>query len=182
MSHVHVGKGTVINGKSTLVGSKDSKIFIGKYCAIADGLQILTLNHDPNFPAIQGKFYKNFFNSGHPGELTHPPTLERTKGDVTIGNNVWIGANVYISSGITIGDGAIIGAKSVITKDVEPYSLHCGNPGVFKKYVFDQDKRNFLIELKWWDWSDEKIKKNRGFFFTNLKTSPIQKIKENIIN
>jgi len=30
--------------------------------------------------------------------------------------------------GITIGNGAIIGAMSVVTKDVEPYSIVAGNP------------------------------------------------------
>jgi len=34
--------------------------------------------------------------------------------------------------GVTIGDGAIIGTKSVVTKDVFPYSVVGGNPAGFK--------------------------------------------------
>ncbi|MCP2047858.1 UNVERIFIED_ORG: acetyltransferase-like isoleucine patch superfamily enzyme [Paenarthrobacter nicotinovorans] len=47
---------------------------------------------------------------------------------VDIGNDVWIGASAIILGGVTIGEGAIIGAGSVVTKDVEPYSIVVGNP------------------------------------------------------
>lgn len=47
---------------------------------------------------------------------------------VVIGNDVWIGARVIILPGVKIGDGAVIGAGSVVTKDVEPYSVVAGNP------------------------------------------------------
>ena len=47
---------------------------------------------------------------------------------VVIGNDVWIGSRVTILPGVTIGDGAVIGASSVVTKDVEPYTVVAGNP------------------------------------------------------
>ena len=52
---------------------------------------------------------------------------------VMIGNDVWIGCNAIILKGVTIGDGAIIAAGSVVTKDVEPWSLVAGNPARFVK-------------------------------------------------
>ncbi|MCZ8192279.1 MAG: DapH/DapD/GlmU-related protein, partial [Microcystis sp. LE19-338.1B] len=47
---------------------------------------------------------------------------------VVIEDHVWIGFNVGILKGVTIGKGAIIGAGSVVTKDVEPFTVVAGNP------------------------------------------------------
>lgn len=50
-----------------------------------------------------------------------------TKGEITIGNNVWIGDKATILSGVTIGDGVVVGANSVVTKDIPPYHVVVGN-------------------------------------------------------
>ena len=173
--NTYIDKTSIINGKSLLVSSENSIIRIGKYCAIGENLTIMTLNHDYNYPVLQGTFFKTFFNEPpfygqHPGELNNPPTKERTKGDVIIGNDIWIGMNVYISSGVTIGDGCCIGANSVITKDLPPYTICVGTPCRPIKYRYSQEVINFLMNLKWWNWSDEKIKKNKEFFYLNLNT------------
>ena len=76
-----------------------------------------------------------------------------------VGNDVWIGQNVTILPGVHIGDGAIIGANSVVAKDVPPYSVVVGNPAEVKKYRFDEDTREFLLKLKWWDKDVEIIRK-----------------------
>lgn len=47
---------------------------------------------------------------------------------VVIGDDVWIGSRVIILPGVHIGNGSVIGAGSVVTKDVEPYSIVGGNP------------------------------------------------------
>jgi len=47
---------------------------------------------------------------------------------VVIEDEVWIGANSTITRGVRIGKGAIVGANSVVTKDVEPYSIVGGVP------------------------------------------------------
>ncbi|PLY05612.1 MAG: N-acetyltransferase [Arcobacter sp.] len=54
-----------------------------------------------------------------------------------------IGANATIVCGITIGEYAMIAAGSVVTKNVEPYSLVMGNPAKHYKYV---DKMGNQIE------------------------------------
>lgn len=176
-----IGKDTRFNGKKELISSKNSKIIIGNYCAIADGITINTLNHDSNYPAIQGYFYKKYFNSLHPGEIKNPPNKERTKGDTIIGHNVWIAKDVWIGSGVKIGDGAIIGANSVVTKDLPPYTLCCGVPCIPKKKIFRDEVIDFLLELKWWFWSDDKIKKNKRFFFSDLNKLSLSQIKNLIV-
>lgn len=50
------------------------------------------------------------------------------KAPIVIEDNVFIGARSIILKGITVGEGAVIGAGSVVSKDVPPYSIVCGNP------------------------------------------------------
>ena len=52
MSYTFVDSTSLFNGSKRLLSTKDSKIYIGKYCAIANNLIINTLNHDYNYPAI----------------------------------------------------------------------------------------------------------------------------------
>ncbi len=78
------------------------------------------------------------------------PTV-KTKGDVTIGNDVWIGYGALILSGVTIEDGAVIGAGSVVTKDVVPYAIVGGNPAQLIKYRFSPEIIAYFLELKWWN-------------------------------
>jgi len=55
---------------------------------------------------------------------------------ITVGRGVWIAAGAFIGPGVTIGDGAIIGARSVVIKDVEPWTVVAGNPArVIKRRV-----------------------------------------------
>lgn len=46
-----------------------------------------------------------------------------------------IGANATILSGITVGEYSAVGAGSVVTKDVDPYTLVAGNPALKLKIV-----------------------------------------------
>jgi maltose O-acetyltransferase len=47
---------------------------------------------------------------------------------VEIGANCWIGMGVCILPAVRIGDGCVVGAGSVVTKDIEPYTIAVGNP------------------------------------------------------
>jgi maltose O-acetyltransferase len=47
---------------------------------------------------------------------------------VRIGSDCWIGMGVCILAGVQIGEGSVIGAGSIVTKDVEAYSVAVGNP------------------------------------------------------
>lgn len=47
---------------------------------------------------------------------------------IVIRRGAWIGARAILLKGVTVGEGAIVGAGSVVTKDVEPYTIVAGNP------------------------------------------------------
>ena len=48
--------------------------------------------------------------------------------NIKICDKAWIGFGSLIMKGVTIGEGAIVGAKSVVTKDVEAWTVVAGNP------------------------------------------------------
>ncbi len=40
----------------------------------------------------------------------------------------WIASNVIILPGVVVNNGAVVGAGSIVTKDLEEYSMNVGNP------------------------------------------------------
>ena len=82
------------------------------------------------------------------------------KGDTVIGNDVWIGMDTTIMPGIKIGDGAIIAAKSVVTRDVVPYTIVGGNPANKIKERFTNAIIEELLQIQWWHFDIEKITEN----------------------
>lgn len=83
---------------------------------------------------------------------------------IRIGNDVWIGQGVTIVNGVTISDGAIIGMNSMVAKDVPSYAVVVGNPMVIKRFRFSQEIIDKLLKIKWWNWTDKKIKKSMKYF------------------
>jgi hypothetical protein len=82
---------------------------------------------------------------------------------VTIGHDVWIGMNCLIPKALTIGHGAIVGAGSVVTKDVEPYSIVAGNPARVIRYRFDPETIARFLALGWWEYDLESLRKELDF-------------------
>ena len=77
-----------------------------------------------------------------------------------VGNDVWIGYEAVVLAGVTIGDGAIIGSRAVVTKDVPPYTIVGGIPAKPIRRRFDDAAIEKLEALRWWDWDEEKIRRN----------------------
>ena len=58
-----------------------------------------------------------------------------------IGNDVWIGQKAIIMAGIKIGNGSIVAAGSIVTRNVEPYSIVGGNPArLIRKRFLNEDQ------------------------------------------
>jgi virginiamycin A acetyltransferase len=159
---ISVGRYTGLMKNVEIVGPVEIK----RYCAIARDVLFQGRNHWANWNSVQTRFYKELLN-------TRLPFVD--KDGIEIGNAVWICTQAIILPGVKIGDGAIIGAGSIVTKDVEPYSITVGNPAVHKKYRFKKGIIDELLEIKWWDWSLEKIKRNKKFFMTDLNQIDIIK-------
>ncbi|MCK5932838.1 MAG: type B chloramphenicol O-acetyltransferase [Fulvimarina manganoxydans] len=132
------------------------KLIIGSFCSIGSGAAFIMAG-----------------NQGHRGDwistfpfywMSEVPAFSGAKngyrpaGNTVIGNDVWIGCEAIVMPGVTIGDGAVIGTRALITKDVEPYAIVAGNPAKLIRKRFDDAAIAELLELRWWDWSDDDLK------------------------
>lgn len=132
------------------------KLMIGKFVQIAHGVQIITssANHQ-----MDGFSTYPFAVFGEPWSSSYEVKWPN-KGDTMIGNDVWVGHEALIMPAISIGDGAIIASRSVVTKDIDPYTIVAGNPAKVIRKRFDEEIILSLLEIKWWDWPIEVINKN----------------------
>ena len=130
------------------------RLIIGKFCQIAAGVEFVMngANHQMNAVSTFPFFTLEGWNASAPQKSDMS-----LKGDTVIGNDVWIGQNATIMPGVHIGDGAIIGANSLVSKDVEPYTLVAGNPIRVIRKRFDDKLIDLLERFKWWDKSIEEI-------------------------
>jgi virginiamycin A acetyltransferase len=124
------------------------RLIIGKFCQIADGVEFVMNggNHQLN-AATTYPFYTLEGWDMPPPPLSSLPL----KGDTVIGNDVWIGQHATILPGVHIGDGAIIGARSVVSRDIPPYTIVAGNPARPVRQRFDDDLTALLLRFRWWD-------------------------------
>lgn len=128
---------------------------IGNYTWIAGNCSFGLRDHiHVNF--LTGDFvYQN-------GEHLPPEGIKEYDGYwIKIGSDVWIGEHVIIRRGVEIGDGAIVASGAIVTRSVPPFAIVGGNPARFIKWRFPEDVRSKLISIKWWNWPEEKICKER---------------------
>jgi virginiamycin A acetyltransferase len=151
------------------------KLIIGKFCQIASGVEFIMngANHQMNCVSTFPFYIFEKWNE-------NVPSLDKMpiKGDTVIGNDVWIGENSTILPGVKIGDGVIIGAKSVVGRNVEPYSIIVGNPAKIIRKRFDDELIGLLLKLKWWDLSIEEIDKLIPLLHNNNLEYVKERIKE----
>ena len=109
LGNISVGRGCSISNNTSINGAT-AGVHIGAHVMIAPGCCIVAFDHGSELNSIP---------------MIHQPLVESP---IVIKDDVWIAANCTIRRGVTIGEGAIIGANSVVTKDVEPYTIVGGVP------------------------------------------------------
>lgn len=153
--HFILGKRSIIS--CNLVFQKESGVIkIGERSYIANNTELICINeinigndvmiswdctiYDNDSHAIKWEERKDdvinmFYDYMNYGYINENKDWSNIKSKpIVIKDKVWIGFGVTILKGVTVGEGAIVAAKSVVTKDVPPYSIVAGNPAkVIKK-------------------------------------------------
>lgn len=127
--------------------------YIGKFSQIECDAEIGNNVMFANRVALVGRYDHNYCQVGVPTRLASKIRDEdySWKGlddKVIIEDDVWIGYGSIILSGVKIGIGSIIAAGSVVTKDVDPYSVYAGVPAKKRSDRFsNQDDLKSHIEI-----------------------------------
>jgi acetyltransferase-like isoleucine patch superfamily enzyme len=119
------------------------RIEIGEYCFIGENTYIwsmsevrignrVLISHDVNIhdtishSRSAKKRHEHFLYIFRNGTYEHFEAIETRP--IFIDDDAWIGFGASILKGVTIGRGAIVAARSVVTKDVPPYTIVAGIP------------------------------------------------------
>ncbi len=149
-SHTYIQKGaTIINAD------------IGKYCSIASKVSI-----GPGLHFMKGvSTHPSFYLKNTPLAKVYSKTDEfQSSKRTTIGNDVWIGEGAIILDGVNIGNGAIIAAGSVVTKDIDRFSIVGGTPARLIRKRFDEETIELIENHSWWNNTETWIQDNVSLF------------------
>lgn len=113
-TNVFMGEGTLANIGLIGVTNADNPVYIGKNVSIAPYCTLVTCSGANNGTTIN--------------QIPYVSESLTKRASITIEDNVWIGANVTILPGVTVGTHSVIGAGSVVTKNIDPFSIYAGVP------------------------------------------------------
>ncbi|RYZ93431.1 CatB-related O-acetyltransferase [Neorhizobium sp. DAR64861/K0K2] len=145
-----VGAFSYINGKGRF-----TNVRIGRYCSIAEGVEIGYPEHPTNWLSTSPVQYlrPNWATVVGDWKRMAHTTIKET----VIQHDVWVGVGAFIRTGVTVGTGSIIGAHAVVTKDVPPYSIVAGNPGRLVRKRFEPELIDEMLETRWWEYSPAQL-------------------------
>jgi hypothetical protein len=129
---------------------EDPTASVGRYSSLNDSSHLLT-GGDHHSEYVSTCLFYFAMGAG-------PEKFADSKGPIVIGNDVWTGFGSLVLPGVTVGDGAILAAGAVVTRDVPPYAIVGGVPAKLISYRFEEPVRAALLRIRWWDWTEEKVR------------------------
>lgn len=149
--NIYIGRTVYMWAKHSM--TIGDNFYIGKFSQIECDAEIGNNVMFANYVALIGRHDHNFTEIGVPIRLASKIRDKDYNGlglyeKVIIEDDVWVGHDSIILSGVKICQGSIIAAGSVVTKDVEPYSVYAGNPAKKIKDRFKSEaEKNEHIRL-----------------------------------
>lgn len=125
-------------------GMADRYTTIGNYVSVGPNVRRFGASHPMDAPSMHPFWYNSSLG-------IVPEQLDVPRGSLVIGHDAWIGANTTILPGCHyIGIGAVVGAASVVTKDVDDFSIVAGNPARTIGTRLSQETRELLLSSDIW--------------------------------
>ncbi len=141
--NLHAGRAVSMWARNSI--SIGDNFYIGKYSQIECDAVIGNDVMFANFVALIGRHDHNYTQVGV--TMRNASMIRDNDYDwkginekVVIEDDVWVGHGTIILSGVTIGKGSIIAAGSVVTGNVESYSIYGGNPARKIKDRFETEE------------------------------------------
>jgi acetyltransferase-like isoleucine patch superfamily enzyme len=135
-SEIVLGEGVFV-GRAAVIHARAGRIEIDKYTTINSSCRIATENGTVRIGRyVQIAAFCYVGGGDHlAARIDIPMALQgaKTRGGVTIGDDVWLGTHTFVKDGVTIGSGSIIGACSFVNSDIPPYSIAFGCPATVRK-------------------------------------------------
>lgn len=138
MGNISIGDGTYIGGNTKIISSASVKI--GNHVTIAWNVTIYdhdSHSHDHHQRVIDQSRQLKDWPTGN--FIASKDWSVVPKAAINICDHAWIGFDAVILKGVTIGEGAIVGARSVIARDVAPWTVVAGNPARFIRNIEKAD-------------------------------------------
>ncbi|MCW2949412.1 MAG: acetyltransferase RfbO, CysE/LacA/LpxA/NodL family, partial [Thermoleophilia bacterium] len=110
---IHIGDYVHIAAFVFLAGA--GRITVGDHVGLSGRVSVYSSNDDYSGAALS--------NPTAPIDLRNVTTA-----DVTFGRHVLVGAGTVVLPGVTVADGASVGALSLVTRDVDPFTIVAGIP------------------------------------------------------
>jgi acetyltransferase-like isoleucine patch superfamily enzyme len=126
MFDVGAGGRVIIGDYALIHGARvicDERIEVGDHTLISWNVVLMDSYRLPVDPAARREALRRA--AATPSRRLEGDAVARP---VRIGPNAWIGFDACVLPGVTVGEGAIVGARSVVTADVQPYTIVAGNP------------------------------------------------------
>ena len=150
-------------------GTKLINCDIGRFCHIGDNCAIGLFGHDTSQVTTYPLKYHFDHSVVDVGQDSTADNVRKSRQTI-IKNDVYIGESVTIFAGVTVGNGAVIGARAVVTKDVPDYAVVAGVPSQIVRMRFSDKIVDDLLDIQWWQWSDDKIKSCIEDFHLDVET------------
>ena len=123
---VEIGERAYIGG-STIICREG--VTIGNDVTMAWGISLYDHNSQSLDWRRRAEMVKHFYEAhGTAACFDQIDWTDVKSGPIVIEDKAWIGFDAVILKGVRVGEGAVIGARSVVTRDVEPYTIVAGNP------------------------------------------------------